>query len=131
MAEHNTIGIIGENIAKTFLMKQGFTILDQNYQIRHGELDIIAKKDNVLHFVEVKSVKVRDCNHVDSLTIRPEDNLTYAKWTKLLITLETYLKHKNIDSGVLYQVDLACVYIDTEKREGRVRLMQNIHKERN
>ena len=130
MAEHNKIGKIGENIAKTFLMKQGFTILDQNYQIRYGELDIVAKKDNVLHFVEVKSVKVRDCNHVDSLKIRPEDNLTYVKWEKLLITLETYRKHKNIEPDMLYQVDLACVYVDTEKREGRVRLMQNIHKER-
>ena len=130
MAEHNKIGKIGENIAKTFLMKQGFTILDQNYQIRYGELDIVAKKDNVLHFVEVKSVKVRDCNHVDSLKIRPEDNLTYVKWEKLLITLETYRKHKNIEPDMLYQVDLACVYVDTEKREGRVRLIQNIHKER-
>lgn len=130
MAEHNEIGKIGEKITKEFLMKQGFSILGQNYRIRYGELDIIAKKDNVLHCVEVKSIKVRDCNHVSKLIIRPEDNLTYAKWQKICLTLETYLKHKNIDSSVKYQIDLACVYIDTEKREGRVRLLQNIHKEK-
>ena len=130
MAEHNEIGKIGENITKEFLMKQEFSILDQNYRIRYGELDIVANKDNVLHFIEVKSIKVRDCNHVSNLIIRPEDNLTYAKWQKICITLEAYLKHKNIAPSVKYQVDLACVYIDTEKREGRIRLLQNIYKEK-
>jgi putative endonuclease len=130
MAEHNEIGKISENITKEFLMKQGFSILDQNYQIRYGELDIVAKKDNVLHCIEVKSIKVRDCNLISNLVIRPEDNLTYSKWQKICVTLESYLKHKNIPSGAKYQIDLACVYIDTEKREGRVKLIQNIHKEK-
>jgi Holliday junction resolvase-like predicted endonuclease len=130
MAEHNEIGKIGENITKEFLMKQGFSILDQNYQIRYGELDIVAQKDNVLHCIEVKSIKVRDCNHVSNLIIRPEDNLTYSKWQKIRITLESYLKYKNTPSEVQHQIDLACVYIDTEKREGRVKLLQNIHKEK-
>jgi putative endonuclease len=130
MAEHNEIGKIGEKITSDFLMKQGFDILDLNYRTRYGELDIIAEIDNVLHCIEVKSIKVRDCNHVSNLVIRPEDNLTYSKWQKICVTLESYLKHKNIPSGMNYQIDLACVYIDTEKREGRVKLIQNIHKER-
>ena len=79
MAEHNEIGKIGENVAKTFLMKQGFSIIEQNYRILQGEIDIIAKKDSALHFVEVKSLKVRDCNQIDNLTIKPEDNLTDRK----------------------------------------------------
>ena len=130
MAEHNEIGKIGENITKQFLMKQGFLILEQNYRIRQGELDIIAEKDKVFHFVEVKSVKVRDCNHLDTLVISPEDNLTFQKWSKVLIAVESYLRHKNVPHETRYQIDLACVYIDTEKREGRVKLLQNIHKER-
>lgn len=129
MAEHNEIGKIGENIAKSFLMKQGFSIVEQNYAIRYGELDIIAKKDNILHFVEVKSIKVRDCSAIDTLVIRPEDNLTDSKWSKLLITIENYLNHRHVSYETRYQIDLACVYIDTEKREGRVKLLQNIHKE--
>ena len=130
MAEHNEIGKIGENLAKTFLMKQGFSILDTNYRILQGEIDIITQKDKVLHFVEVKSIKVRDCNKIDTLVVKPEDNLTFAKWTKLLIAIQSYLKHKNVSHETRYQVDLACVYIDIEKREGKVRLLQNIHKER-
>ena len=51
MAEHNEIGKIGESLAKTFLMKQGFTIVEQNYRILQGEIDIVAKKDKVYcHF---------------------------------------------------------------------------------
>ncbi len=129
MAEHNEIGKIGENIAKAFLMKQGFSILEQNYRILQGEIDIIAKKDSILHFVEVKSLKVRDCNHIDNLDIKPEDNLTFAKWSKLLIAVQTYLNHRNVPDETQYQIDLACVYIDTEKREGRVKLVQNISME--
>lgn len=130
MAEHNEIGKIGENIAKTFLMKQGFTIIEQNYRILQGEIDIIAKKDTVIRFIEVKSVKVRDCSKIDNVNIRPEDNLTFSKWSKILTTIEVYLQHRNVSHETKYQVDLACVYIDTELRQGRVKLLQNVHKER-
>ncbi len=129
MAEHNEIGKIGENITKTFLMKHGFSVLDINYKTMYGEIDIIAKKDNKLRFIEVKSVKVRDLLHTGNLSVKPEENLTKDKWSKIIISVETYLKHKNVARGTLWQVDLACVYINTEKREGRVVLMENIHKE--
>lgn len=129
MAEHNEIGKAGETIATKFLISQGFTIIERNYRISRGEIDIIAKKDNVLRFVEVKSIKVRDCQNIENLSISPEDNLTQAKWSKLLIAINTYLLHKNVPQETLYQIDLACVYIDTEKREGRVRLLANVHKE--
>jgi putative endonuclease len=108
-------------------MKQGFTILETNYRTKYGELDIIAKKDNVLRFVEVKSVKVRDLSAISELKIQPEDNLTKSKWSKLLITTSLYLEHKNLTDKVNYQMDLACVYINTERREGRVALFENIH----
>ncbi len=129
MAEHNEIGKIGENITTEFLMKQGFSIVERNYRIRQGELDIVARKDDVLHFVEVKSIKVRDCSHITDLTISPEDNLTLHKWSKLLVAVESYLRSQNVPHETKYQIDLACVYIDTEKREGRVKLLLNINKE--
>ena len=130
MAEHNEIGKIGESLAKTFLMKQGFTIVEQNYRIIQGEIDIVAKKDKVWRFVEVKSIKVRSFENLEKLAVRPEDNLTFSKWSKFILTVAVYLKHKNVPHETKYQVDLACVYIDTETRQGRVKLMQNIHKEK-
>ena len=128
MAEHNEIGKIGENITKMFLMKHNFDILDTNYKTRYGEIDIISKKDNILRFVEVKSVKVRDFEHIDSLPIKPEDNLTQDKWSKIIISAETYLQHKNISHETKWQIDLACVYINTETRQGKVILMENVNR---
>ncbi|MCF7844051.1 YraN family protein [Candidatus Gracilibacteria bacterium] len=126
MAEHNEIGKIGENIARTFLVKHGFYVLDINYRTKYGEIDIIAKKDNVLRFVEVKSVKVRDFIHLNTLAVKPEDNLTRDKWSKLVISCETYLHHKSISHETKYQIDLACVYVNTESRQGKVVLMENV-----
>jgi putative endonuclease len=129
MAEHNEIGKIGEELTKTFLMKQGFAILDQNYRIKQGEIDIIAEKDKIIHFIEVKTIKVRSCVDISGLFIQPEDNLTLSKWNKLIIAIQSFILSKGIPAESHYQIDLACVYLDTEKREGRVRLLQNIHKE--
>ncbi len=129
MAEHNEIGKIGENVTTTFLMKHGFSVLERNYRIKYGEIDIIAKKDNILRFVEVKSVKVRDFSHLDNLSVRPEDNFTKDKWSKLAVSCETYLQHKNISPEVGWQIDLACVYINTATREGKVIFMENVYKE--
>jgi len=128
MAEHNEIGKIGENIAKTFLMKHGFAVKETNYRTRYGELDIVAEKDRKLRFVEVKAIKVRDFKYLDTLHVKPEDNLTEDKWRHLVVSCETYLRHKNVTQETGWQIDLACVYINTEIREGKVVLMENIHK---
>jgi putative endonuclease len=129
MAEHNTIGKLGEEVAKTFLMKHGFTILDTNYSLKYGEIDIIAQKDKKIRFVEVKTVKVRGLSEIHRLRVHPEENLTLKKWRHLKVSVESYLKHKNVPHVTLWQIDLACVYLDTENKEGRVVLMENIHKE--
>lgn len=129
MAEHNEIGKIGEYIAKTFLMKQDFSVLETNYRTKYGEIDIIAKKDEKLRFIEVKSVKVRDFKSISNLKVQPEDNVTGEKWRKIVTSIETYLRHKSVTRGTLWQIDLACVYINTETREGRVKFLENILKE--
>lgn len=53
---NKTIGKYGENLAKDFLIKKGYEILEMNYRFsRLAEIDIIAKKGDSLHFVEVKT----------------------------------------------------------------------------
>lgn len=51
-------GNIGEDLACVFLIKIGFTIIDRNYLKKWGEIDIVAKKNNIFHFIEVKSAKL-------------------------------------------------------------------------
>ena len=54
------IGKIGEEIARKFLMRKGYQIIESNYRYGHGEIDIIAKDGDTLVFVEVKTKKHGD-----------------------------------------------------------------------
>ncbi len=47
-------GNYGENLAVKFLKEKGFEIIEQNYRHGHGEIDIVAKENETLVFVEVK-----------------------------------------------------------------------------
>lgn len=55
MAKHNELGQWGEQIAREYLISQGYTVVDGNLHIGHKELDIVATKDNLMVFVEVKT----------------------------------------------------------------------------
>ena len=55
MADHNELGKLGEEYAVVFLQKSGFEILETNWTFQKAEIDIIARKENVLAIVEVKT----------------------------------------------------------------------------
>lgn len=48
-------GIIGEKIAQDYLRNKGYKILETNFYTKRGEIDIIAKKDDCIIFIEVKT----------------------------------------------------------------------------
>lgn len=121
------LGDVGENIASMFLTKHGYRILGRNYLRKWGEIDIIASKDNLLHFVEVKSVSRRTSEWVTHGTsaYRPEENVHPQKLKRLFRTIQTYLLEKKLDDTD-WQLDVAVVLIDEEKRKGRVELIENV-----
>lgn len=56
MKEYNKpIGNFGEDLCTEYLIKNKYHILDRNFKKKNGEIDIIAKKNNILSFVEVKT----------------------------------------------------------------------------
>ena len=78
-----------EEVALGFLRDEGFLILETNYFARKlGEIDIIAQKDEVLHFIEVKSAKAN---------FDPIYNLTTSKLKKIIKSANYYLKVKKLD----------------------------------
>ncbi len=119
--EKRRLGDLGEDIACTFLKKHGFKIIERNYLRKWGEIDIISKKGELMHFIEVKSV-----SHVTNSNSghRPEDNLHPWKLKRLSRTIETYLLHKKLDCD--WQLDLITVKIDMDIRKAHVELMENI-----
>ena len=50
------IGELGETLACEYLIRESFKIVDRNYYQKIGEIDIIARKDKIIHFIEVKTV---------------------------------------------------------------------------
>jgi Holliday junction resolvase-like predicted endonuclease len=66
--EKRKTGDLGEDIAERFLMKQGYRIVERNYLRKWGEIDIIAKKDGKLYFVEVKTVTISASSDCESNT---------------------------------------------------------------
>ena len=55
MAAHNELGKLGEDIAASRLAAKGYEIIERQWRYRHKEIDIIARKDQTLLIVEVKT----------------------------------------------------------------------------
>lgn len=126
------IGELGEDVACKYLTKKGFSILERNYTKKWGEIDIIAQKDNILYFIEVKSKSVssldfivQKINEPNNDVSRPEDNMHPWKLKRLSRTIQTYLIHNRIGNRT-WQFDLLIVYLDLELRRARVRKIENI-----
>jgi putative endonuclease len=83
MAQHNETGTAGEKMAREYLVEKGFTILHQNWRHSHWEVDIIASKNNKLHFVEVKTRTSDGFGY-------PEDDVTKKKLRFLINSAEQY-----------------------------------------
>lgn len=130
--EKRKIGDIGENIACRFLMKRGFEIIEQNYNKKWGEIDIIAKKGDKLHFVEVKSVTRDNLDFVTHETdsYRPEDNLHPWKLKRLSRVIQTYLLgykgNREVTHETEWQFDVIVVYLDLKGLKAKINYMEDI-----
>lgn len=112
-------GDIGEEIVCKYITNKGFSVIERNYWKPWGEVDVVAESGGRLHFVEVKTV-----SRVTG--IRPEENMHKHKLLRLHRAIQTYLLEKKVQESVLWQIDLACVYLDFETRRARVELFENI-----
>ena len=83
------IGKLGETIACKYLRAKGYKIIEQNFRIRGGEIDIICAKAGTLVFVEVKT-------RTQTLGGNPEDAITPGKIYHLRQAIYTYVSSKPI-----------------------------------
>ncbi len=102
-------GDAAETLTCEFLQEQGFTILERNVYSRFGEIDIVAQKEQMLHFIEVKSAQDYE---------RAIQNVTPQKIGRILKTVDVFMKKRGLD--VAYCIDVAVV-----TPEG-VELLENI-----
>ena len=86
-------GNLAEDKACKFLDENGFMIVERNFYSRFGEIDIIATKDEVLHFVEVKS----GLDYESAI-----QNITKSKLSKLTKTAQVYMKKNGLDVDFVF-----------------------------
>lgn len=88
MTERQVRGALGEQAAVDFLRRRGFMLVERNYRVGHHEVDIIALRDDELHFIEVKTRKV------GSLTA-PEEAIDERKARTMRRVASSYLAIRN------------------------------------
>ena len=97
MAEHNELGKLGEELAVEFLQKEGYEILDTNWTFQKAEIDIIAKKENTLAIVEVKTRSSLEFG-------LPQDFVKPKKIQLLVKAVNEYVVSKNLDVDVRFDI---------------------------
>ena len=95
------VGRWGEDVAADYLKANGYTLLARNVRTNHGEIDILASKDGLLVFVEVKTRS----SHTFAY---PEDSVTRHKQVYMLSAAEDYLQ-AHPESGESWQFDVIAV----------------------
>lgn len=125
---HNRTGAIGELVVRNWLTANGFSIMADNYQQKWGEIDIIAKQNKVIHFVEVKAVSYDTKGLLDKAlqvdSWRPEEQVTEHKMLKLGRTIETWLLENQYDGE--WQIDIAAVRLVPKDKHASVKWLWNV-----
>lgn len=94
------VGKIGELIASKYLTKRGFKIVCKNWTCRWGEIDLIAEKNEVLIFVEVKY-------RVGSSNAHPSESINYYKKKSLQRSINIFLSKNYVTKP--WRMDVLCV----------------------
>lgn len=123
--EKQKIGDLGEEIACKFLMKHDFKIKDRNYRKKWGEIDIIATKNNVIHFIEVKTVS-HITNREEGNNYLPEENVHPWKRQRLSKAIRTYVLDHNVSDETEWQIDIIAIFLDFSTRKAKIRMTENI-----
>ena len=109
------IGNRGERQAARFLRTHGYRILERNYVAEGHEIDIIAKKRDVLSFIEVKT---RSLTSIGIKEARPASSVTPEKQRKIIKAASRYIKPKH--NGLKKRFDIIEVYVDSSGKKTKV-----------
>ncbi len=113
------LGDWGERIAAEKLRADGYEIVAQNWRCAQGEIDIVARQQDEIAFVEVKTRRGRSHG-------TPEEAITPHKARKLLELAQWYCLEEDLDDDVAWRIDLMAVELDTSGKLLRCEHIVNI-----
>jgi putative endonuclease len=123
------LGTLGEKIAEKYLKNKGYQVLDKNYSInfssgpQRGEIDIVAKKDKIITFVEVKTLN--EANREQFSGFSPEQKVNFWKQRKLIKTAKKWLMEKKLPLEARWQIDIIAIRLNLAKKTAKIRHFQN------
>jgi len=124
------IGDFGERIACQYLEEKGYKVLGRNYikkwsAVKKGEIDIIVKKDDIISFVEVKTIR-QDFNQLKREGFLPEAKVNSLKRKKLINLAQFWLLENKISLESKWQVDIIAIRVDLNIKKAKIKHFQNI-----
>lgn len=116
MLVRNKTGVWGEVYAARYLRDHGYEILCANYACRFGELDLIAERDGIICFVEVKT---RD----QATALRPMEAVDAQKQGRMTLTAQQFLRSRKLEATTRF--DVCEVYLADGYDLARINYMEN------
>ncbi len=129
MSQHNEIGKIGEEIAKRFLEKQGYKIIEQNYRTKYAEIDLVTCPSK-FHFAKLGRAKEKELVFVEVRTKvgenfgMPEETINKKKMRKLRRNAATYAAIKKWSGP--FRIDAICIVLKPDYSVERLNRYENI-----
>lgn len=112
---NQAIGKKGEDLAADYLRKQGYRIIERNFRIRGGEIDIVATDNGILAYIEVKTRS----NHAYGL---PEESVGFHK-LRFLERASKFYRARRRNLPIQERIDV--VAVDLSEKEPQIRLIKN------
>ncbi len=97
MAAHNELGKKGEDLAADYLLKKGYKIVARNFSFQKAEVDIIARKDNILAIIEVKTRSTPDFGN-------PQEFVKGRQIQRLVKAVDYFVNDHNMDVEVRFDI---------------------------
>jgi len=118
MTHNQRIGQFGETLAKNYLIKHGYKIIEANVKLSYQELDIVAMKDGQTVFIEVKT-------RISQFYGPAENAMAFSKLERFRRGLEMYLGHENLNAEQI-RADLITVDIDQIKKTAKIKHYKDV-----
>ncbi len=113
------IGKLGEKYASDFLRSKGYIILENNFHTHWGEIDLIAKKDKKIYFIEVKT-------RVGESKGKPYEAVDFIKVKHLMRPIQLYLLKKNLKDYKL-SLDVISVVLNADRSVKEIKYYKDVY----
>ena len=115
------IGKLGEDIACKFLVSKGHRILERNFRVKAGEIDIVSKNGESLYVVEVKTTLGNKIEALEDLG--PEENVHAQKLRRLSRAARLFLTQRSVPENAALEFVVVAITLDTQENTAYVNMI--------